>query len=61
MAINEGAALGDAIKNAAMAMGSILVEATAQTRDDGTVPMVIVSSEDAVRVISAYRTNRWRR
>lgn len=54
MAINEAAALGDAIKNAAMAMGSILVEATVQARDDGTAPMVIVSSEDAVRVISAH-------
>jgi hypothetical protein len=54
MAINEAAALGDAIKNAAMAMGSILVEATVQTRDDGATPMVIVSSEDAVRVISAH-------
>ena len=54
MATNEAAALGDAIKNAAMATGSILVEAMVQTRDDGTAPMVIVSSEDAVRVISAH-------
>ena len=54
MAINEAAALDDAIKNAANAMGSILVEATVQARDEGTAPMVIVSSEDAVRVISAH-------
>ncbi len=54
MPINEAAALGLAIKNAAMAAGSILVEATVQARDDGTAPMVIVCSEDAVRVISAH-------
>jgi len=54
MAINEAASLGAAIKNAALATGSMLVEATVQTRDDGTTPMVIVSSEDAVRVISAH-------
>lgn len=51
---NGAAALGAAIKNAAMATGSILVEATVQARDDGTAPMVIVGSEDAVRVISAH-------
>lgn len=54
MAINEAAALGGAIKNAAVTTGSILVEATVQVRDDGTAPMVIVSAEDAVRVISAH-------
>jgi (p)ppGpp synthase/HD superfamily hydrolase len=53
MPINEAAALGAAIKTAAMATGSILVEATVQARDDGNAPTVIVSSEDAVRIIRA--------
>ena len=54
MPINEAAALSATIKNAAMETGSILVEATVQARDDGPAPTVIVSSEDAVRVISAH-------
>ena len=58
MAINEAAALGDAIKNAAVTTGSILVEATVQARDDGTAPMVIMSADDAVRVISAHAPPR---
>lgn len=54
MPINEAATLGAAIKNAAIATESVLVEATVQTRDDGSTPMVILSSEDAVRLISAH-------
>lgn len=54
MQINEAATLGAAIKNAAITMGSILVEATVQIRDDGTVPMVILSLEDSVKVISTH-------
>lgn len=54
MPINEAAALGAAIKNAAIVTGSILVEATVQTRDDGTAPMVILRSEDAVKIISTH-------
>lgn len=52
MAINEAAALGVAIKNAAVAVESILVEATVQIRDDGACPMVVLSSDEAVKVIS---------
>lgn len=54
MAINEAATLGAAIKDAAIATESVLVEATVQTRDDGSTPMVILNSEDAVRLISAH-------
>jgi hypothetical protein len=54
MAVNEAAKLGSAIKDAASTSKSVLVEATVQTRDDGSTPMVILSSEDAVRVISAH-------
>ncbi|WP_141237170.1 hypothetical protein [Sphingopyxis sp. GW247-27LB] len=54
MAVNEAANLGSAIKDAAFATEYVLVEATVQTRDDGSVPMVILSSDDAVRVISAH-------
>jgi hypothetical protein len=54
MAVNEAANLGSAIKDAASASECILVEATVQTRGDGSVPMVVLNSEDAVRVISAH-------
>ncbi|CAH0356924.1 hypothetical protein SPH9361_04571 [Sphingobium sp. CECT 9361] len=54
MAVNEAANLGSAIKDAASTSKSILVDATVQTRDDGHTPVVILSSEVAVRVISAH-------
>ena len=54
MAVNEAARLGSAIKDAALASQSVLVEATVQTRDDGYCPAVILSSEDALRVISTH-------
>jgi hypothetical protein len=54
MAVNEAANLGSAIKDAASNSKSVLVEATVQTRDDGSTPVVILSSDDAVRVISAH-------
>lgn len=54
MAFNPAAAFGVAIKDAAIEAKSCLIEATVQTRDDVSVPMVILSSEDAVRVISAH-------
>ena len=54
MAVNEAANLGSAIRDAASASKSVLVEATVQTRDDGSTPMVILSSEDAIRLISAH-------
>ena len=54
MAVNEAANLGSAIKVAASTSKSVLVEATVQSRDDGTPPVVILSSEDAVRVISSH-------
>lgn len=54
MAVNEAANLGSAIRDAASASKSVLVEATVQTRDDGSTPMVILSSEDAVWLISAH-------
>jgi hypothetical protein len=54
MAVNEAANLGSAIKDAASTSKSVLVEATVQTRDDGSTPVVILSSEDAVRVISSH-------
>nr|ART40675.1 L445 [uncultured bacterium] len=54
MAVNEAAKLGSPIKDAASTSKSVLIEATVQTRDDGSTPMVILSSEDAVRVISAH-------
>jgi hypothetical protein len=54
MAANKAADLVSAIKDAASTSKSVLVEGTVQTRDDGSTPMVILSSEDAVRVISAH-------
>jgi len=54
MAVNEAAKLGSAIKDAALASESVLVEATVQTRDDGSVPTVILGSGDALRVISVH-------
>ena len=54
MAVNEAADLGSAIKDATVAKESVLVEATVQSRDDGSMPVVILSSEDAVRVINAH-------
>lgn len=54
MAVNEAANLGSAIKVAASTSKSVLVEATVQSRDDGTTPVVILSSEDVVRIISSH-------
>ncbi len=54
MAVNEAADLGSAIKDATVAKESVLVEAAVQARDDGSMPVVILSSEDAVRVINAH-------
>lgn len=53
MAINEAAALGDAIKAAALRGKSLLVEASVQVREDGTTPIVILNSDDAVKIIDA--------
>lgn len=53
MAINEAAALGDAIKAAALRGKSLLVEASVQVREDGTMPIVILNSDDAVKIIDA--------
>ncbi|MGL4281801.1 MAG: hypothetical protein ACRCS0_15680, partial [Albidovulum sp.] len=52
--MNEAANLGSAIKDATTTSKSVLVEATVQTRDDGSTPMVILSSDDAVRVIGIH-------
>ena len=54
MAVNEAASLGSAIKDAGSNSKSVLVEASVQTCDDGSTPVVILSSDDAVRVISAH-------
>jgi hypothetical protein len=54
MAVNEAANFGSAIKDAASNSKSVLVEATVQTRDDGSTPVAILSAEDAVRVISSH-------
>ena len=54
MPVNEAAELGSSIKDAASASNSLLVEATVQTRDDGSVPMAILSGDEAVRVIKTH-------
>ncbi|MBS0473700.1 MAG: hypothetical protein JSR28_00960 [Proteobacteria bacterium] len=53
MAVNEAASLGSAIKDVASSSKSVLVEASVQTCDDGSTPVVILSPDDAVRVIRA--------
>lgn len=54
MAINEATDLGSAIKDASVAKESVLVEAAVQSRGDLSMPVVILSPEDAVRVINAH-------
>ncbi|MDP3908315.1 hypothetical protein [Novosphingobium sp.] len=54
MSVNEAAKLGSSIKDAASSSESVLVEATVQTRDDGSVPIAILSADEAVRVINAH-------
>ena len=55
MSVNEAAKLGSSIKDAASSSESVLVEATVQTRDDGSVPIAILSADEAVRVINAHK------
>jgi hypothetical protein len=54
MSANEAAKLGSSIRDAALSAKSVLVEATVQTQDDGSVPIAILSADEAVRVISAH-------
>ncbi len=54
MPVKEAVELGFAIKDAAFTSEAVLVEATVQIRDDGSTPMAILSSDEAVRVIKAH-------
>ncbi len=54
MRANDAVDLAVAIKNAAAATETVLVEATVQSRDDGTGLMVFVSSDEATKIISAH-------
>lgn len=54
MSANDAAKLGSSIKDTASSSASVLVEATVQTRDDGSVPIAILNADDAVRVINAH-------
>lgn len=54
MRANDAVDLAVAIKNAAASTEIVLVEATVQSRDDGTGLIVFVSPEVATKIISAH-------
>lgn len=51
--MNEAAKLGSAIKQAAEETGSLVVEAAVEVRGDTNTPLVRVSTDEAVKVVSA--------
>lgn len=53
MSKNEAAALGAAIRDAAGEAGSLLVEATVQIGEHGSMPIVVPDLADAIKLIGA--------
>jgi hypothetical protein len=53
--MNEAAALGKAIKEAAGVSGAMLIEATVHSEGDSSGPSVVIGQADAIRLVTAIK------